>query len=63
MLCNNLVVILIYVFIFACRHVEVRATSTPSDEEPVDLVFVQCKAAHTKAALEGAKNMFKEVSK
>jgi len=42
------------------RHVEVRATSTPSDEEPVDLVFVQCKAAHTKAALEGAKNMFKE---
>ena len=54
---------LIYVFIFACRHVEVRATSTPSDEEPVDLVFVQCKAAHTKAALDGAKNMFKEVSK
>ena len=44
------------------RHVSVRATTSPSEEKhPMDVVFVQCKAAHTRSALDGAKNMFKEV--
>jgi len=42
------------------RRVKVRASMEPEREEPVDVVFVQCKAAHTKSALEGAKNMFKK---
>ena len=44
------------------RQVSVRATTSPSEEKhPMDVVFVQCKAAHTRSALDGAKNMFKEV--
>lgn len=40
------------------RQVKVRASSKPSSESKVDIVFVQCKAAHTKEAILGAKNMF-----
>jgi len=40
------------------RQVRVRASGTPDKEEAVDIVFVQCKAAHTKEAILGAKNMF-----
>jgi len=40
------------------RKVKVRATNKPEEETPVDVVFVQCKAAHTAAAIEGASNMF-----
>jgi len=40
------------------RQVKVRASSTPSSEDKVDIVFVQCKAAHTREAITGAKNMF-----
>lgn len=40
------------------RHVKVRASSSPSTENQVDIVFVQCKAAHTRGAINGAKNMF-----
>merc|ERR1712013_949389 len=40
------------------RQVKVRASTSPSKESQVDIVFVQCKAAHTKEAILGAKNMF-----
>ena len=40
---------------------QVRATSKPESESAVDIVFVQCKAAHTKQAVMGARNMFKQV--
>jgi len=40
------------------RQVPVRATSKPATEGKVDIVFVQCKAAHTKDAINGARNMF-----
>jgi len=42
------------------RFVKVRATSKPAEEKPVDVVFVQCKAAHTASAIKGASNMFTE---
>ena len=42
-------------------HLQVRATSDPSQETPVDIVFVQCKAAHTRQAVLGAKKMFHQV--
>ena len=38
-----------------------RATSDPKSESAVDIVFVQCKAAHTKQAIMGARNMFTQV--
>ena len=41
---------------------QVRATTSPSSEAPVDIVFVQCKAAHTKQAVQGASSMFHQVS-
>jgi len=37
------------------RQVKVRASSSPTKESQVDIVFVQCKAAHTKEAILGAK--------
>jgi len=40
------------------RKVNIRATNKPGEEAPVDLVFVQCKAAHTADAIAGATNMF-----
>ena len=40
---------------------KVRATSEPQSESAVGIVFVQCKAAHTKQAIMGARNMFKQV--
>jgi len=40
------------------RRVKVRATSKPEEEAPVDVVFVQCKAAHTAGAIKGAAKMF-----
>ena len=43
------------------RFVKVRATNNPAGESPVDIVFVQCKAAHTRQALLGAKKMFHQV--
>ena len=43
------------------RFVKVGATTEPRDQAQVDIVFVQCKAAHTKQAVLGAKNMFHEV--
>ena len=43
------------------RFVKVGASTDPSGQAPVDIVFVQCKAAHTKQAVLGAKNMFHEV--
>ena len=42
---------------------QVRATSKPESESAVDIVFVQCKAAHTKQAIMGARNMFKQVER
>ena len=42
---------------------QVRATSKPESESAVDIVFVQCKAAHTKQAIMGARNMFKQVTR
>ena len=44
-------------------HPQVRATSDPSQESPVDIVFVQCKAAHTRLAVTQARNMFKQVGR
>ena len=44
-------------------HLQVRATSDPSQETPVDIVFVQCKAAHTRLAVTQARNMFKQVGR
>ena len=44
-------------------HPQVRATSDPSQETPVDIVFVQCKAAHTRLAVTQARNMFKQVGR
>ena len=41
---------------------QVRATTSPGSEAPVDIVFVQCKAAHTKQAVQGASSMFHQVS-
>ena len=43
------------------RFVKVRATTNPAGEAPVDIVFVQCKAAHTRQAVLGAKKMFHQV--
>ena len=43
------------------RQVKVGATTSPEGQSPVDIVFVQCKAAHTKQAVLGAMNMFHEV--
>ena len=43
------------------RFVKVRATTDPAGESPVDIVFVQCKAAHTRQAVLGAKKMFHQV--
>ena len=40
---------------------KVRATSEPQSESAVDIVFVQCKAAHTKQAIMGAMSLFKQV--
>jgi len=40
------------------RFVKVRASSDPSSESLVDVIFVQCKAAHTKAAIQGATSMY-----
>ena len=37
-----------------------RATCEPQSESAVDIVFVQCKAAHTRQAVLGAKKMFHE---
>ena len=41
---------------------QVRATTNPGSEAPVDIVLVQCKAAHTKQAVQGASSMFHQVS-
>ena len=38
-----------------------RASCEPQSEAAVDIVFVQCKAAHTKLAILGARNMFTQV--
>ena len=43
------------------RFVKVRATTNPAGESPVDIVFVQCKAAHTRQAVLGAKKIFHQV--
>ena len=43
------------------RFVKVGATTDPSVQSPVDIVFVQCKAAHTRQAVLGAKKMFHQV--
>ena len=40
---------------------KVRASCEPQSESAVDIVFVQCKAAHTKLAILGARSMFKQV--
>lgn len=40
------------------RQVKVGASSSPATESQVDIVFVQCKAAHTREAINGARNMF-----
>jgi len=42
------------------RFVKVRATSDPSGETCADVVFVQCKAAHTRAAISGASSLYNE---
>ena len=44
------------------RFVKVRATSDPSGETCADVVFVQCKAAHTRAAISGASSLYNEVT-
>ena len=43
------------------RTIKINITSDPSSLAPVDIVFVQCKAALTKDALLNAKPMFHKV--
>ena len=39
------------------RFIPVKATAQPAGLAPVDIVFVQCKAAATKSAVAGAANL------
>ena len=42
------------------RHIPIRATTDPSGLDPVDVVFVQCKAPYTKTAVRRVLHLLRE---
>ena len=42
------------------RYIPIQATSDPQLIDPVDIVFLQCKATATADAVQGAGNIFGE---
>lgn len=45
------------------RYINVRASDNPAELSPVDVVFVQCKAAATAEAIKNAKPIIDEALK